>query len=106
LSRRGGQHRLRKRLKRLRYVTEFLAPALQGGGARFLKRLKPAQKALGALNDEQVAEHLYRTIAEDDTKAWFGVGWLTARRKPLVAECQRALLRIADGPRVRKKGFR
>ena len=100
------QHRLRKRLKRLRYVTEFLAPALQGGGARFLKRLKPAQKSLGTLNDEQVAEDVYRTIAEDDPKAWFGVGWLIARRKPLVDECQRALRRIDDGPRVRKKGFR
>lgn len=100
------QHRLRKRLKRLRYLTEFLAPALRQNAQPFLKRLKPAQAALGRLNDEQVAEDLYRAIASEDPKAWFGVGWLAARREALVVDAQRALKRMGDGPQLRKKAIR
>lgn len=100
------QHQLRKRLKRLRYLTEFLAPALRQSGKPFLKRLKPAQAALGTLNDERVAEDLYRAIASEDPKAWFGVGWLAARRDALVVDAQRALKRVGDGPRWREKAIR
>ncbi|RYF27168.1 MAG: CYTH and CHAD domain-containing protein [Comamonadaceae bacterium] len=100
------QHRLRKRLKRLRYLAEFLAPALRQNGKPFLQRLKPAQAALGRLNDEQVAEDLYRAIASEDPKAWFGVGWLAARREALVVDAQRALKRMGDRPQLRKKAIR
>ncbi|WP_159227360.1 CHAD domain-containing protein, partial [Pantoea sp. 18059] len=70
------RHGVRKRIKRLRYLTEFFAPALQGRGRKFLRRLEPAQDALGRLNDEQVAEGLYRKMARRDPQAWFAVGWL------------------------------
>ncbi|SFD44172.1 CYTH and CHAD domain-containing protein [Paracidovorax konjaci] len=100
------QHRVRKRIKRLRYLTEFLAPVLEGGGRKFLKRLAPAQASLGRLNDEQVADRLYRQRAARHPQAWFAVGWLAARRRHTLENCQRALQRIGDGPEVRKRAFR
>lgn len=96
------QHRVRKRLKRLRFLTEFVAPALEGGADDFLASLQPALSALGRLNDEQVASELYRSMAAQDPKAWFGVGWLAARRGPSVKATKKALSRMGEGPRFRK----
>ncbi|WP_319003108.1 CYTH and CHAD domain-containing protein [Acidovorax radicis] len=100
------QHRLRKRLKRLRYLTEFVAPALNAEGESFLASLQPALSALGRLNDERVASALYGEIAATDPKAWFGVGWLAARQALTVAACAEALGHMADMPRLRKTGKR
>ena len=95
------QHRLRKRLKRLRYLTEFLAPALKSSGAPFLASLQPALSALGRQGDERVALALYRDIATTDPRAWFAVGWLTARRAGAASACATALAHITDAPRFR-----
>lgn len=100
------QHRLRKRLKRLRYLTEFVAPALDAEGESFLASLQPALTALGRLGDERVARALYSDIAAMDPRAWFGVGWLTAREALTVADCEKALAHLADMPRLRKAGKR
>ncbi|WP_146871812.1 CYTH and CHAD domain-containing protein [Acidovorax delafieldii] len=102
-----AQHRLRKRLKRLRYLTEFVAPALDAHSARFLDSLQPALSALGRLNDERVAAALYRELAESgDLKAWFGAGWLAGRQAQSVAACEQALGQIEEAPRLRKTGKR
>ena len=102
-----AQHRLRKRLKRLRYLTEFVAPALDAHSARFLDSLQPALSALGRLNDERVAAALYRELAESgDLKAWFGAGWLAGRQAQSVAACEQALGQMEEAPRLRKTGKR
>lgn len=86
------QHRVRKRLKRLRYVAELVAPLFPARKGRdFLAAIKPVQDALGLYNDELMALEAYRSLAERDTAAWFGVGWLTARRAANAAQCQREL---------------
>ncbi|WP_369858225.1 CYTH and CHAD domain-containing protein [Acidovorax sp. 69] len=95
------QHRLRKRLKRLRYLTEFLAPALKAEGTPFLESLQPALSALGRLNDERVALALYGEIITTDPRAWFAVGWLTARQAGAADACKVALSHIAEAPRLR-----
>ena len=82
-----AQHRVRKRLKRLRYLGEFVAPMFgQGRAARYLKELKPAQDALGEHNDAAVAIDAYREAASHDGSAWFAVGWLS---RAAAAECAR-----------------
>ena len=98
-----SQHRVRKRLKRLRYLTECVAP-LFGARAveRYLKRLRPAQEALGAHNDAHVALGLYRQAAESDPKAWFAVGWLQARQGESAVVCQRTLEQVAVARRFWK----
>jgi CHAD domain-containing protein len=82
------QHRVRKRLKRLRYLSEFLAPLFgrRRTGA-FIKALKPVQDALGQYNDELMALEMYRGMAASDPRALFGVGWLSARTQPNADSC-------------------
>lgn len=102
------QHRLRKRLKRLRYLTEFVAPALDAQSAPFLDSLQPALSALGQLSDERVAQVLYGDLAAASNApgAWFGLGWLAARRAQTVAACEAALSHLGEAPRLRKSGLR
>jgi inorganic triphosphatase YgiF len=102
-----SQHRVRKRLKRLRYLAEFVAPLFDGGdedaAERYLKALRPAQDALGEFNDEAVAMALYREAAARDGRAWFAVGWFTARHAAGAKACRKALGKIEDAPRFWKK---
>jgi len=86
------QHRVRKRLKRLRYLAEFAAPLYSSRkSAAFVSALKPVQDALGLYNDEQTALAWYRERARADAHAQFAIGWLTARREGQAAACARAL---------------
>ena len=104
-----GRDAVRKRLKRLRYLAEFVALLFgekkdDGGAAdRYLKALRPAQDALGAFNDEAVALALYREAAARDARAWFAVGWFTARRDTGAKDCRKALAKIEDAARFWKK---
>ena len=91
-----GQHRVRKRLKRLRYLSEFAAPLFGAKRvAKYLAHWRNAQDALGASNDERFAAEAWRRQAEHDPAAWFAVGWLAARDEEAVQECRRALRRAA-----------
>lgn len=95
-----ARHRLRRRIKRLRYLTELSAglwPAKRL--AAFLKRLKPAQALLGEVNDTVVALAHCRALADTDPHAWFAVGWLSARHAALLPGCAAALERLARTPR-------
>lgn len=95
------RHRLRRRIKRLRYAAEAAAalwPAKPVAGT--LRALAAAQEPLGAYNDTVVAIERFRSLAERDGRAWFVVGWLSARRDALAAPCAEALARLA-----RQRGF-
>lgn len=90
------QHRVRKRAKRLRYLAEFAAPLFSARKVtNFMAGLKAVQDALGAYNDEAFALAAYRSLAQRDPGAWFGIGWLTARRQPNAARCESALEKLA-----------
>ncbi|MFT3717645.1 CHAD domain-containing protein [Pseudorhodoferax sp.] len=98
------QHALRKRLKRLRYLAEFAGPVFGAGGAeRFARLLAPAQDALGACLDEQVALAACRTLAARVPEAWFAVGWLQARQTQLARAGRKALRALGGAPRFWKK---
>ena len=91
------QHSVRKHFKRLRYLAEFSAPQLSTSAAdkkrilAVISALKPVQDALGFYNDELMALQTYRTLATTDARAWFGVGWLSARRKKNAKKCQQEI---------------
>jgi inorganic triphosphatase YgiF len=93
-----ARHRLRKRVKRLRYLSEFAAGAFHGKPLQaFLKRLAPVQEALGNFNDLCVARTLFEHAAPDDPMAMFALGWLAHERDDTIRRCRRvlALLRKA-----------
>ena len=88
----AARHQLRRRAKRLRYAAEFAASLHDGEAvARYLARLAPVQDSLGRYNDLCVALATYREAVGDDPRAWFAIGWLTARRDVLLAESAAAL---------------
>jgi inorganic triphosphatase YgiF len=102
------QHRVRKRLKRLRYVSEFLAP-LYGAHAveRYVEALRPAQDALGEHNDDAVGLEAFTRAKNAQPEAWFAVGWLSAQQQESARDCRRALRKVAEAPRFwKKKGKR
>ena len=89
------QHRLRKRIKRLRYALEALQPMLKRkAGERFLRALRRALAALGELNDLQMADTLYRQRALQEPQAWFAVGYLAAQRQAALDKAVVALARL------------
>lgn len=101
----ADQHRTRKRLKRLRYALEALAPLFKARPTRRLqKRLRQALEALGELNDLQAAEAACRSAADRQPQAWFAVGWCAARREPAVARAAAALDTLRTAPRVWRAG--
>jgi len=92
------RHAVRKRLKRLRYLTELVAPLFKKRSvARFLAALEPGQDELGRYVDLLVAGRLSRELAEaGDSGAWFNVGWLQAREAQAIRRCSAALREVAD----------
>lgn len=101
----AGRHRVRKRLKRLRYGVEFCctlfpAPAV----ARYLAAVRPAQDALGERQDLLVAQALFEAQLPADPRAWFAVGWLAARRAQAVARCSQTLEAVTQAPRFWRRG--
>lgn len=99
-----ARHRLRRRIKRLRYLlalTSTLWPA--AAVARWQRRLQQAQGPLGALQDALVAQAAWQAASALDGRAWFAVGWLAAHRQTLEQPCQHALQRLAATPRLWRK---
>jgi len=96
----AAQHRVRKRLKRLRYLAELVsAPYPHADVERYLRQLRPAQDALGAHNDTLVAQQAYEQAARSGTpEAWFAAGWLKARQQTTARECRKALRRVDAAP--------
>ncbi|MFC4172082.1 CHAD domain-containing protein [Microvirga sp. GCM10011540] len=66
-----GRHRLRIRIKKLRYGSEFFAPLFTSGGVKrrrkaMLSALERLQDLLGAMNDIAVGSSLIPSLAEQD----------------------------------------
>lgn len=88
------RHRVRKRLKRLRYLSELVRPLFAPPAVdSYVQSLKQLQDALGRFQDMTAARALFEQRAANDPTAWFGVGWLAAREDALASECARACRR-------------
>lgn len=87
------QHRVRKRLKRLRYLAEFATPLFGAKRVgRYLKRWREAQDALGDNNDQRVGSNSLRGSSKRARH------WMSARLCACVARCDRALRKAVNGP--------
>jgi len=91
-----ARHRTRRRLKRLRYATEFLQPLLpQKATAKALAAMRVALDALGEYNDVAVAETRCRALDGNDPQVAYAMGWLAARHQQLEALAARRLAKLA-----------
>ncbi len=99
-----GRHRLRKRVKRLRYAAEAAAGLFD---AEVLKeRLRPlraVQRALGTLNDLALAGRALAAAGVADAPRGFALGWIAARRDAQLAEAARAAQALRQAKRPWKR---
>lgn len=96
----ADQHQVRKRLKRLRYLAEFVTTLYKRDAVhRFVESLEPAQDALGRHNDIAVAAAFFRREAERDPRALFAAGFLQAHLKWTAHEAGSALRKALKAPR-------
>jgi len=87
-----AQHRLRKRLKRLRYAAQFLAPLGRPRAAqRWLAVAALAQDALGRHVDLVLAARRFEHAAQADPRALFALQWLQDRAGRATRRAHRAL---------------
>ena len=99
----AGRHRLRKRVKRLRYALEFSAALFKPRELRrYLTALRAVQERLGAINDVVVAMEAFKHRGDTDPRAWFALGWLAARRELLIAKALPDLKAFARAKRIGK----
>jgi len=95
-----SQHRTRKRLKRLRYATEFLQPLMPGSAVR--RALKAQRKALdeiGAYTDLLLAQAHFKAQKPADAGIGFALGWLAAQRPQRLRRAAAGLRKVAGLPR-------
>lgn len=94
------QHRARKRLKRLRYALEFVAPLLPPKPLkRWLALLAPALEALGEVNDLETARAHYSALAQQQPQAFWAAGWLAAQQPAAAALATARLAALESAPR-------
>ncbi len=99
------RHRLRRRLKRLRYAMELLLPRLRRKPARrLLAAMAPALEALGEMNDLHAAQRLCEGQAERTPLGWFALGWLAAQQVQAQGRAAAALAALARLPAPRVRG--
>lgn len=86
------QHRVRKRLKRLRYLAEFATPLWPHKDVtRYVAALKPMQESLGWHADCAVAAEHFAEDARHDPAALFAAGYLKAHLQTTARAAHAAL---------------
>ena len=102
-----GCHRLRKRVKRLRYAVEFTAHLYDSRAVRpYLKALRALQERLGAFNDMVVGAEWYASLAPTDARALFALGWLVAQKEAARQACRPELDTWIEAARYWRKSGR
>ncbi|MBS0444811.1 MAG: CYTH and CHAD domain-containing protein [Proteobacteria bacterium] len=100
-----ARHRLRKRIKRLRYAVDFCRSLYPARAVRrYLKPVKALQERLGEITDLTMAIAAFRDAHARDARAAFALGWLTARHAQRVAEAGPDLRGYVKAPRFWKDG--
>ncbi len=91
------QHKLRRQIKKMRYISEFAAPLYsKKKSKRWLKRLKKAQQALGESMDNNQYQHYYQQKSSTDANALYGAGWFAAQLEADTKRCKKRLDKIQD----------
>jgi CHAD domain-containing protein len=82
-------HRLRSRVRGLRYACEFLAPKLPGQAAAYVEALAALQQTLGRLNDSYVVHRLAQSLPGANNTSHIKA--VAARHRPKLARLRARL---------------
>ena len=89
------RHRLRKQLKRLRYLAEFAAPAFPRREVdAWLKKIAPVQDRLGQYIDDVQAGARFAALAPTEPGAAFAQEWLSAQAQRSARASRKSLERL------------
>ena len=89
------RHEVRKRLKRLRYLAEFAAPAFDGDAVGAWKdKVCAAQDCLGKHIDLTLAGDSFAEAAGTDPAAGYAAGWLRAQAAASTRDARKSLERL------------
>jgi triphosphatase len=93
------QHRVRKRLKRLRYLSEFAEPLFDAKRVkRYLGKWHKAQDSLGEYNDYRIGLAAFSVDAQAESSTKKAFRWLAVRNSDCVKHCQQTLRKAAKAP--------
>ena len=91
------RHQLRKRLKRLRYLAAFAAPAFDRDDVDAWRgRVSAAQDRLGEYIDLALAAERFAALAVTEPDAGFAAGWLRAKAEASTRAARKSLRRLSD----------
>ena len=89
------QHEVRKRLKRLRYLAEFAAPAFDGDAVgKWKDKVSAAQDCLGRHIDLSLAGDSFAAAAGTNPGAGYAAGWLRAQAAASTRDARKSLERL------------
>jgi len=95
------RHALRKRIKRLNDALKGVAFLCKEKPLKPLQQaLAEAKSALGHWRDDGLALAAWREAVPHDARAWFAVGWLTARQTSVDQAAADAIARLAALPLI------
>ena len=93
------QHRVRKRLKRLRYLSEFVVPLFDAERVkRYLGNWRGAQDALGEYNGHHIGLAVFCAGSQAGSRTKPALHWFALRLRDCVKRCERALRKAAKEP--------
>lgn len=94
------QHQLRKRLKRLRYLAAFAAPAFDRDDVdAWRAKVSAAQDSLGEYIDLALAAERFAALAVTEPDAGFAAGWLRAKAEASTRAAHKSLQRLDEAKR-------
>ena len=89
------RHRVRKRLKRMRYLAAFAAPAFDRDAVDgWMAKVSRAQDRLGRHIDLALAAERFGALAETNAGAGFAAGWLRAKAEAATRAARKSLERL------------
>ncbi len=92
-----ARHDVRKRLKRLRYLAEFAAPAFDPARVRpWFERVARAQDALGGHIDLSLVARRFAALSGSDPEAVRAAAWLRAKASRRSRDARKALERLGE----------
>ena len=94
-----ARHKLRKRVKKLRYALQFTDALLAHKQLKpYLKDLSKVQNILGEMNDLTNAQEKFTALRDSQPSAWFACGWITYKLKQLQADAENAFRQLSSNP--------